>query len=487
MSNLANNVVVVNNAEILVKEWNGERVITFKEVDRSHGRCKGTARARFNKHRDKFINGVDYYATTRKELNKELEVFGIRNSNQGNPNIEMILLTKSGYLMLVKTFNDPEAWRVQRDLINAYFVLENMFEQKGRKSNDAIVKSNVNENNLPAQQKTEVPAVTPAVIHSDISIEIKNFLEYEQKKNEEFRETMMKGFAVLSTLIMNQNKMFEDYLKQIVSVSDSIPNSISTQLSSINNENKEENKTEENAKSIKDSAPKVVETTHKKFSVWKNDIMELIGNRNRNFVLSETYSYMTKHYGICWTQLEKDYSKANGCKPHNTLFLAWWMEKTNKICKNLTYSCVETVIKNIFKTEPKVVTEKVVVEDKVVTKLSDIMPKIKFNSNENKLYPVNNTEELKKLAEYLVKAIGDNSPHGVVFYRKFFRFVAATEKIDWKSFEEKYRNEFNKHSVYFRVSNLMMIEHFKEVEQKCVNLFNKYVEENYTEFLKDVK
>lgn len=475
MSNLANNVVVVNNVSLESKIWNGEAVITFADIDRVHNRVSGTARRNFEHNKKHLIINRDYYKLSMDEIRSLA-----KSSNYNYPKGAMVF-TKSGYLMIVKSFNDDKAWEVQRDLVNAYFVLENMFEQKGRKSNDAIVKSNVNENNLPAQQKTEMPAVTPAVIHSDISIEIKNFLEYEQKKNEEFRETMMKGFAVLSTLIMNQNKMFEDYLKQTSC------NSIPTPLFSINNESKEENKTEENAKYIKDSVPEVVETTYKKFSVWKNDIMELIGNRNRNFVLSETYSYMTKHYGICWTQLEKDYSKENGCKPHNTLFLAWWMEKTNKICKNLTYSCVETVIKNIFKTEPKVVTEKVVVEDKVVTKLSDIMPEIKFNSNENKLYPVNNAEELKKLAEYLVKAIGDNSPHGVVFYRKFFRFVAAIEKIDWKSFEEKYRNEFNKHSTYFRVSNLMMMEHFKEVEQKCVNLFNKYVEENYTELLKDVK
>ncbi|OSM07623.1 hypothetical protein MAIT1_05002 [Magnetofaba australis IT-1] len=32
-----------------------------------------------------------------------------------------MLLTQSGYLMLVKSFTDDLAWRVQRELVNRYF------------------------------------------------------------------------------------------------------------------------------------------------------------------------------------------------------------------------------------------------------------------------------------------------------------------------------------------------------------------------------
>ena len=39
----------------------------------------------------------------------------------GNPNLDVVLLTESGYLMTVKTFKDELSWSVQRRLVNNYF------------------------------------------------------------------------------------------------------------------------------------------------------------------------------------------------------------------------------------------------------------------------------------------------------------------------------------------------------------------------------
>lgn len=42
------NEVTINSTPLSVKEYEGKRVITFKDIDTVHGRPDGTARKRFN-------------------------------------------------------------------------------------------------------------------------------------------------------------------------------------------------------------------------------------------------------------------------------------------------------------------------------------------------------------------------------------------------------------------------------------------------------
>ncbi|MFX2608993.1 ORF6N domain-containing protein [Enterobacter mori] len=42
-------------------EYQGQRAVTFAMVDESHQRPKGTARAAFNRNRDRFILGRHFY------------------------------------------------------------------------------------------------------------------------------------------------------------------------------------------------------------------------------------------------------------------------------------------------------------------------------------------------------------------------------------------------------------------------------------------
>lgn len=104
--------VTINKTELLIKEYNGQRVVTLKEIDAVHERPEGTARKRFNDNRKHFIEGVDYFVRNSDEAFKE---FGIVAPNG------LTLITESGYLMLVKSFTDDLAWVVQRQLVNTYF------------------------------------------------------------------------------------------------------------------------------------------------------------------------------------------------------------------------------------------------------------------------------------------------------------------------------------------------------------------------------
>lgn len=110
-----NELTTINNTQVLVKEFSGQRVVTFKEIDAVHGRPDGTARKRFNDNREHFIEGEDYFKITPSEFRTAIGEMDARQQN------DVTLITESGYLMLVKSFTDDLAWKVQRQLVKEYF------------------------------------------------------------------------------------------------------------------------------------------------------------------------------------------------------------------------------------------------------------------------------------------------------------------------------------------------------------------------------
>ncbi|HBF4282689.1 TPA: phage antirepressor KilAC domain-containing protein [Clostridioides difficile] len=122
-----NNLVLINNKELQIKEFKGERVVTFKEVDLVHERVDGTAGRNFRENKKHFIEDEDYFYLEGKELSIIKQTTNFVGSNAR----ELILLTESGYLMLVKSLTDDLAWTVQRELVNNYFrVKENEQQPK---------------------------------------------------------------------------------------------------------------------------------------------------------------------------------------------------------------------------------------------------------------------------------------------------------------------------------------------------------------------
>lgn len=106
--------VTINSTPVEIKEYQGQRVVTLKEIDEVHQRPSGTAGRNFNENKEHFISGVDYFHLTQEES---------RSTNfveRPNPK-GLTLITESGYLMLVKSFTDDLAWTVQRQLVNTYF------------------------------------------------------------------------------------------------------------------------------------------------------------------------------------------------------------------------------------------------------------------------------------------------------------------------------------------------------------------------------
>lgn len=116
-----NELQKIGNHEIMVKVYNGQRVVTFNDIDMVHERPEGTARKRFADNRKRFIEGADYFVITPKSLEEsrmsEKRTSGIYEVNPRGT----AFITESGYLMLVKSFTDDLAWDVQRKLVDSYF------------------------------------------------------------------------------------------------------------------------------------------------------------------------------------------------------------------------------------------------------------------------------------------------------------------------------------------------------------------------------
>ena len=107
-----NGVITIENTEVQIREYNGERVVTFKDIDMVHQRADGTASRNFRKNKKHFIEGVDYIRRNSSEAKREYDIIAPTG---------LTVVTESGYLLLVKSFTDDLSWKVQRQLVNAYF------------------------------------------------------------------------------------------------------------------------------------------------------------------------------------------------------------------------------------------------------------------------------------------------------------------------------------------------------------------------------
>lgn len=117
-------------------EHNGVRVVTLSLIDELHGRASGTAGRNFRRHRDRMIDGEDYWEILPDEIRLP--------SSHGGPREKLIVLSESGYCMLVKSFQDDLAWQVQRALVAHYFrpsAPKNVLEQCLAKLTDISVHS----------------------------------------------------------------------------------------------------------------------------------------------------------------------------------------------------------------------------------------------------------------------------------------------------------------------------------------------------------
>jgi hypothetical protein len=187
-------VVTINKVDLPVKEFNGKRVVTLKDVDNVHERTEGTARRNFNANKKHFILGEDYIQ--RNSLEAKIE-YGLKAPNG------LTLLTESGYLMIVKSFQDDLAWDVQRQLVNSYFKLKE-------------VSYSVSEG-LPVNLQSINQTIQE--LSNNFNILCSQVNSIENAFDEQFQEfkNVINKLGQLSLLQSNQNKPKQITVKQISS------------------------------------------------------------------------------------------------------------------------------------------------------------------------------------------------------------------------------------------------------------------------------
>lgn len=110
-------IIRINNHDVTVKQYKGQRVVTFKDIDTVHERPDGTAGRNFRDNKGKFLENEDFFYLTGETLREYKRATDFVGSNAR----ELVLVSEQGYLMLVKSLTDDLAWKVQRELVNAYF------------------------------------------------------------------------------------------------------------------------------------------------------------------------------------------------------------------------------------------------------------------------------------------------------------------------------------------------------------------------------
>ena len=118
-------LIHIGNTDISIKEYNGQRVVTFKDIDAVHGRPDGTAKRNFNTNKKRFIEGEDYFIVSADEI-RTSRMFPVSDNDFMNK----VLITEQGYLMLVKSFTDDLAWDVQRQLVSSYFRVQSVVDER---------------------------------------------------------------------------------------------------------------------------------------------------------------------------------------------------------------------------------------------------------------------------------------------------------------------------------------------------------------------
>lgn len=116
-------IITINNKEIKVKEYNGERVVTAWDIADLHEREISKINENFKYNINRFTKNKDYYVLKRSEFSES--DFPIQEFIPNNVK-EIILFTQLGYLLLTKTFTDDLSWKIQSILIESYFKLKEL-------------------------------------------------------------------------------------------------------------------------------------------------------------------------------------------------------------------------------------------------------------------------------------------------------------------------------------------------------------------------
>lgn len=103
----------INGVKIKRKEHKGVPVLTSWDIAKIHGKEPKRVNEQFKRNRERFEKEKDYFMLTRFEYTK---YFLINSENLGPNTKSIILFTASGYLKLVKTFENNIGYKIIKQI-----------------------------------------------------------------------------------------------------------------------------------------------------------------------------------------------------------------------------------------------------------------------------------------------------------------------------------------------------------------------------------
>lgn len=124
------NAIQVNEQEILIKDYNGQRVVTLWNIANLHNTTVKHMRMTFERTKKHMIENEDYFLVE-KEDNFVVTICDQEklNKNAINRSKDIPIFTESGYLMITKSLTDDLSWKVQRQLVNCYFKVREVVKE----------------------------------------------------------------------------------------------------------------------------------------------------------------------------------------------------------------------------------------------------------------------------------------------------------------------------------------------------------------------
>jgi len=107
------NIVKIEGHTLPVREYQGQKVVTFKDIATVHQVDPELLRRNFNRNRNHFIKETDFFFI---ENQFDRDILSLSKKTR-----KLNIFTESGYLMLVKSLTDDLSWKIQRQLVNCYF------------------------------------------------------------------------------------------------------------------------------------------------------------------------------------------------------------------------------------------------------------------------------------------------------------------------------------------------------------------------------
>lgn len=431
------NLICIEGTTLTRKFYDRQIVLTFSDIDTYHKRAEGTSKRNFVKNKDYFKENIDYFIAKRKELgDKMTAVYGF------NPKAPSgTLLTKSGYLMIVKSMNDPVAWEQQRKLVNTYFLAEQLVAEKQQGTSTSLV---------PADQTENLPAEAREMLQDFLKSQ-NTMLEEEFKRNEIFRETMKRSYSMMAKVMLNQI----DILNKIIQY----PGSIGEVRSEETKKSGIVKATEDNKESWQ--IPYTIsnyELEYRKYKDSFTDILKAIVKFGRHYrdekgVLSDAYKKLAKEYGLCYTQYQKEFYEETRRKARSMMELFFWMEQKNPSLNNILRAKLETLLENSKKENDE--EEKKAYAEKIN----------KMIKEKHVVFPAESIEDLQNLVDYIFVFYKKSGTTASV-WRKFFHQFDKDYKIDWDGQRNIYRKVRGMKNTR-AVTKLEILHHNRDIA-KCV-------------------